>query len=68
MTDISLPYDRVCEIIQDVADDYAPSVWKSVEVGMSVPSMFAQYGHTLWRALEEAHLARQGERKDAQSG
>lgn len=64
MTDINLPYDEVCKIIQDMADDYAPSVPKSRQVGMPMVSIFAQFGHTLWRALEEAHLASEAKEND----
>ena len=55
MSDISLPYSQVCEIIQDVAadwvcdlSDYEPEA-----------SHYQQFGHTLWRALEDAHLAKE---------
>ena len=63
MTEISLPYDQVCEIIAEQAaqeakwqygyrDAYAP-----MEIGRAL----AKFGHQLWRALEEAHLAKEKE-------
>ena len=66
MTEISLPYDQVCEIIAEEAaqeakwqygyrDAYAP-----MEIGRAL----VKFGHKLWRALEEAHLARQGIKRD----
>ena len=60
MTDISLPYDQVCEIIEKTAvaaicghDKEPESVTRNTLV-----LIVTRYGHLLWRALEEAHLAK----------
>ena len=63
MTEISLPYDQVCEIIQDVAADWACDPEELIAMTKKFTlnewmALFSRFGHTLWRALEEAHLAK----------
>jgi len=63
MTDIGLPYDRVCEIIDVVAVKEICPYSKVARTSWEIASVrhLIQYGHALLRALEEAHLARQEE-------
>ena len=62
MTDISLPYDQVCEIIAEEAAKWAGTFEQGSEntsyVFMERKRWFSQFGHYLLRKLEEAHLAK----------
>lgn len=65
MTEISLPYGQVCEIIAETAAQYEKKLLeqKTYEEMYCHEALLVVFGHTLWRALEEAHLAKQGEKK-----
>ena len=69
MTEISLPYDQVCEIIAETAE-----LWRTDELlgdqdrqriirNQARRLRYEQFGHKLLRALEEAHLARRGKER-----
>ena len=60
MTDISLPYDQVCEIIEKTARDwtrFADDVPDTFNVSVCL-AHYCRFGHKLLRKLEEAHLAK----------
>ena len=59
MTDISLPYKQIVEIIITVSVEWARNEPER-PIYLSRAGMYEQFGHKLLRALEEAHLARQG--------
>lgn len=58
MTCDFLPYDRVCEIIRNTARNWAfpLSGDEPTTTGLGLVRVYQQFGHALWRALEEAHL------------
>ena len=67
MTDISLPYNQVCEIIAEEAIACAgPKKLSWTEDFKKQERLLVRFGHTLLRALEEAHLARQGRPDEAE--
>ena len=57
MTDISLPYDQVCLVIRQVAYEWDQDI-KAKRFGRGAAEDYLWFGHALWRALEEAHLAK----------
>ena len=57
MTDISLPYSQVILIIRRVAHEWDQDIERK-GFGRGGAEDYLWFGHQLWRALEEAHLAR----------